>query len=66
MYELQCHVAVLLTLHTGKRPGVLCGIKLNDIFSAKQFNIESRRKTAEATYMIQVVPISEYAVFKTV
>ena len=66
MYELQCHVAVLLTLHTGKRPGVLCGIKLDDIFGAKKFNVQSRRKTAEATYVIQVVLSSEYAVFKTV
>ena len=42
VFDLQCHIAVLLTLHTGKRPGVLCGIKLQDVFSAKQYNAESR------------------------
>ena len=66
VYALQCHIAVLLTLHTGKRPGILCGIKLNAIFSAQCFNIQSRKDTDETTYIIQVVPSYEYALFKTV
>ena len=63
VYNLQCHMCVLLTLHTGKRPGVLCGIKLGDIADAKKFVAE---KTGDESFMFNVVPVCPYAVFKTV
>ena len=66
VFELQCHIAVLLTLHTGKRPGVLCGIKLDDVYNAKEFKAESRKEMDKPVYRIRVVPTFQYAVYKTV
>ena len=66
VYELQCHIAVLLTLHMGKRPGVLCGIKLDDMYNAKEFKAESRKETDKPVYRIRVVPTFQYTMYKTV
>ena len=63
VYNLQCHMCVLLTLHTGKRPGVLCGIKLGDIVDAKKF---VAKKTGDESFMFNVVLACPYAVFKMV
>ena len=43
IFKLQAHLAVLLTLHTGKRPGVICGIKIQDIANAKEFKADKSR-----------------------
>ena len=56
-------MCVLLTLHTGKRPGVLRGVKLGDIVDAQKFAAE---KTGDESFMFNVVPACPYAVFKTV
>ena len=63
VYNLQCHMCVLLTLHTGKRPGALCGIKLGDFVGAQKF---VAKKTGDESFMFNVVPACPYAVFKTV
>ena len=54
---------MLLTLHTGKHPGVLCGIKLDNIYQAKEFVAE---KTGDRAFRLQVIPACEYALYKTV
>ena len=63
VYNLQCHMCVLLTLHTGKRPGVLCGVKLGDIVDAQKF---VAKKTGDESFLFNVVPACPYAVFNTV
>ena len=68
VYELQCHLAARLTMHTGKRPGVLCGIKIEDV-NSKGENVKEFRAQwdpDELSYQFKVVPSCEYAVFKTV
>ena len=77
LFELQCHVALLLTLHTGKRPGVLCGIKCSDVNKTnkelKRFVAEKDRDlidpetgAAPCSFQFPVTPSCEVAVFKTV
>ena len=77
VFELQCHLAILLTLHTGKRSGVLCGIKIGDVSSKnkefKKFVAESDRGVIDPTtgkekhsYQFMVAPRCEMAMFKTV
>ena len=63
VFELHCHLAILMTLHTGKRPGVLCGIKLADVYNADKF---WPKDTGEEVYRIKVVPKFEFAMYKTV
>ena len=63
VYELQVQITVLLMLHTGKHPGVLCGIKLDNIYQAKEFVAE---KTGDQAFRLQVIPACEYALYKTV
>ena len=63
VHELQVQIAVLLMLHTGKRPGVLCGIKLDNVYQAKEFVAE---KTGDWAFRLQVKPACEYALYKTV
>ena len=55
-------MAVLTTMHTGKQPDVLCGIKIKDIYKAKPFEA----KDGEKSYKFHVKPDCKYAVFKTV
>ena len=68
VFQLQCHVAVLLTMHTGKRPGLLCGIKIHEIDrntdNVKKFTATST--PGESSYQFKVTPECVYAVFKTV
>ena len=67
IFKLQCHLAVLLTMHTGKRPGVLCGIHVEDVYGEngiKEYIATSSPN--EISYQFRVVPSCEYAKFKTV
>ena len=68
VFQLQCHLAVLLTMHTGKRQGILCGIKIGDINSNTDNVMEFRDESNpdEVSYQFKVVPSCEYAVFKTI
>ena len=67
VYQFQCHLAVLLTMHTGKRPGVICGIKVSDVDSetGNVTKVESNNDE-EPSYQFEVKPTCEYASFKTV
>lgn len=63
VFEVQCHLAVLLTLHTGKRPGVLCGMRLHEVLKAQGMQDAEGHVNA---WKIRVVPECPYARFKTV
>lgn len=63
VFRAQCHMAILLTLHTGKRPGVLCGMKIQDVLDFRQFQAET---SDEVSYQISVIPTCQWAMFKTV
>ena len=59
VYQLQCHLAVLLTMHTG--------IKVSDVDSSTG-NVKEVKKNSneEPSYQFEVKPTCEYASFKTV
>ena len=62
VYEFQCHMGVLLMLHTGKLPGILCGIRLENIYTATEFIVE---KTDVWAFRMEMVPACEYVMYKT-
>ncbi len=45
VFKIQCHAAVLLTLLTGKRPGVICEMRLQDITNAVKGNYKQSVET---------------------
>ena len=68
IYELQCQVAVLLTMQTGKRPGVICAIRNIDVQRGSK-NLERfhpEKNPEQWVYRIRVAPSCIWAKFKTV
>lgn len=65
VYNVQCHIAVLMTMHTGKRPGVLCGLRIENVLKAEQAYTEDMDENDEI-WRITVMPVCQFTVFKTV
>ena len=66
IYAIQCFLAVDLSLHTGKRPGLLCGIKHQDIEDARKKEMIVFENTLEPCFQITVCPSDDTLTFKNV
>ena len=68
IYDLQCHLAVLLTMATGKRPGVICALENAHVgMNSKSLTKFYPEKCPdEWAYRIEVAPTCKFAKLKTV
>ena len=66
IYTLQCFLAVDISLHTGKRPGLLCGIKHQDIKDARKHDVIHFENTNEQCFQIIVCPSDDTLTYKNV
>lgn len=62
VYQTACHVAAELVLNTGKRPGVICGMRIKDILDAQE-DIDAEGKKVMT---VKIEPECPYGIFKTV
>ena len=62
VYQTACHVAAELVLNTGKRPRVICGMRIKDILDAQE-DIDAEGKKVMT---VKIEPECPYGIFKTV